>query len=179
MSGVLKLPIDPACPPYNAYSASDPEFDSLMAEYTNNKSPCFLVPTVKHGDIVVMDNLPVHKVAGVREAIEVATLIYLPPYSPDLNSIEIEMAFSKLKAHLRKAAEHTITGLLRRIGVALYARRLIEMRGRRPNGECHVDSHCFGVGDASGVRSGKCQGYTASPPLPGSIAVPTLWSRAF
>ena len=75
-----------------------------------------LVPTLKRGDIVVMDNLPVHKVAGVREAIEAAgaTLLYLPPYSPDLNPIE--MAFSKLKAHLRKAAEHTVAGLLRRIG---------------------------------------------------------------
>jgi transposase len=75
-----------------------------------------LVPTLNRGDIVVMDNLPVHKVTGVREAIEAAgaTLAYLPPYSPDLNPIEL--AFSKLKAHLRKAAERTITGLLRRIG---------------------------------------------------------------
>jgi transposase len=75
-----------------------------------------LLPTLKRGDIVVMDNLPVHKVAGVREAIEAAgaTLRYLPPYSPDLNPIE--MAFSKLKAHLRKAAEHTIPGLVRKIG---------------------------------------------------------------
>src|SRR6516164_10058480 len=75
-----------------------------------------LAPTLKRGDIVVMDNLPVHKVTGVREAIEAAgaTLLYLPPYSPDLNPIE--MAFSKLKAHLRKAAEHTVAGLLRRIG---------------------------------------------------------------
>ena len=75
-----------------------------------------LVPALKRGDIVVMDNLPVHKVAGVREAIEAAgaTLLYLPPYSPDLNPTE--MAFSKLKAHLRKAAEHTVAGLLRRIG---------------------------------------------------------------
>ena len=57
-----------------------------------------------------------HKVAGVEQAIEAtgATLIYLPPYSPDLNPIEI--ALSKFKAHLRKAAEHTIPGLLRRIG---------------------------------------------------------------
>jgi len=63
-----------------------------------------------------MDNLPVHKVAGVVEAIEAAgaTPQYLPPYSPDLNPIE--MAFSKLKAHLRKAAEHTIPGLVRKIG---------------------------------------------------------------
>ena len=75
-----------------------------------------LVPTLKRGDIVLMDNLPVHKVAGVAEAIEAAraTLIYLPKYSPDLNPIEL--AFSKLKAHLRKAAEHTVPRLLRRIG---------------------------------------------------------------
>jgi transposase len=75
-----------------------------------------LVPTLRRGDIVVMDNLPVHKVAGVQQAIEAAgaTLLYLPPYSPDLNPIE--QAFSKFKAHLRKAAEHTIPGLLRRIG---------------------------------------------------------------
>jgi transposase len=75
-----------------------------------------LAPTLKRGDIVVMDNLPVHKVAGVEEAIKAsgAMLLYLPPYSPDLNPIE--QAFSKLKAHLRKAAEHTIPGLMRRIG---------------------------------------------------------------
>jgi transposase len=75
-----------------------------------------LAPTLKRGDIVVMDNLPVHKVAGVEQAIEAAgaTLLYLPPYSPDLNPIE--PAFSKVKAHLRKAAEHTIPHLLRRIG---------------------------------------------------------------
>ena len=75
-----------------------------------------LVPTLKRGDVVIMDNLPVHKAPGVREMIEAAgaTLLYLPPYSPDLNPIE--QAFSKLKAHLRKAAEHTVPRLLRRIG---------------------------------------------------------------
>ena len=75
-----------------------------------------LVPTLKRGETVLMDNLPVHKVAGVAEAIQAAgaMLIYLPKYSPDLNPIE--QAFSKLKAHLRKAAEHTIPRLLRRIG---------------------------------------------------------------
>lgn len=75
-----------------------------------------LAPTLKRGDIVAIDNLPVHRVAGVAEAIEAAgaTLLYLPPYSPDLNPIE--QAFSKLKAHLRQAAEHTIPGLMRRIG---------------------------------------------------------------
>ena len=78
-----------------------------------------LVPTLKRGEIVLMDNLPVHRVAGVAEAIEGAgaTLIYLPKYSPDLNPIEL--AFSKLKAHLRKAAEHTISRLWRRIGRAV------------------------------------------------------------
>ena len=63
-----------------------------------------LVPALKRNDIVVMDNLPAHKVPGVREAIEArgATLRYLPQYSPDLNPIE--MPFSKFKAFLRKAA---------------------------------------------------------------------------
>jgi transposase len=71
-----------------------------------------LVPILKRGDVGIMDNLPVHKAPGVREMIEAAgaTLLYLPPYSPDLNPIE--QAFSKLKAHLRKAAETTVPGLL-------------------------------------------------------------------
>jgi transposase len=75
-----------------------------------------LVKTLKRGDIVIANNPSVHKVARVREAIEAAGayLIYLPPYSPDLNPIE--MAFSKLKALLRKAAERTIPGLIRLIG---------------------------------------------------------------
>ena len=74
-----------------------------------------LAPTLKRGEIVLMDHIPVHKVAGVEEAIEAAgaTLIYLPKYSPDLNPIEL--AFSKLKALLRKAAERTIPHLWRRI----------------------------------------------------------------
>ena len=70
-----------------------------------------LVPELGKGDVVVMDNLPAHKVTGVRKAIERAgaRLIYLPPYSPDFNPIE--MAFSKLKAMLRKAAPRTIPEL--------------------------------------------------------------------
>lgn len=78
-----------------------------------------LVPTLSPGDIVIMDNLPAHKVSGVREAIDAAgaDLRYLPPYSPDFNPIE--MAFSKLKALLRKAAETTISGLWDTIGQAL------------------------------------------------------------
>ena len=75
-----------------------------------------LAPTLSKGDMVVIDNLPAHKVAGVRKLIEAAgaKLIYLPPYSPDLNPIE--MIFAKLKALLRKAAERTRDGLWDRIG---------------------------------------------------------------
>ena len=75
-----------------------------------------LVPELRPGDIVVMDNLGSHKGAGVREAIEAAgaSLLYLPPYSPDFNPIE--NAFAKLKAMLRKAAERTIDGLWSTIG---------------------------------------------------------------
>ena len=70
-----------------------------------------LAPDLRPGDVVVMDNLAAHKVAGVREAIEArgATLRYLPPYSPDLNPIE--NAFAKLKAMLRKAAARSIEQL--------------------------------------------------------------------
>jgi transposase len=78
-----------------------------------------LVPTLKPGDIVVMDNLPAHKPAAVRAAIEAASaeLRFLPPYSPDFNPIE--NAFSKLKAILRKAAVRTVDDLWRTIGDAL------------------------------------------------------------
>jgi transposase len=70
-----------------------------------------LVPELKPGDIVIMDNLSSHKGSRVREAIETtgATLLYLPPYSPDLNPIE--NAFAKLKVLLRKAAARSVDGL--------------------------------------------------------------------
>lgn len=70
-----------------------------------------LAPELKPGDVVVMDNLPAHKVAGVSEAIEAvgARLLYLPPYSPDFNPIE--HAFAKLKALLRRSACRTIQTL--------------------------------------------------------------------
>lgn len=81
----------------------------------------FLVPTLVPGDIVVMDNLGSHKVAGVRQAIEAAgaTLLYLPPYSPDFNPIE--QLFAKLKAILRKAAARTLEALIDAITLALSA----------------------------------------------------------
>lgn len=81
----------------------------------------FLAPVLNPGDLVVLDNLSSHKVAGVREAIEGrgASLLYLPPYSPDLNPIEL--AFAKFKAYLRKAAARTIEALWNAIGDALHA----------------------------------------------------------
>ena len=75
-----------------------------------------LAPTLAPGDIVIMDNLGSHKVAGVREAIEArgARLLYLPPYSPDLNPIE--QSFAKLKALIRKAAARSRDALWNAIG---------------------------------------------------------------
>ena len=75
-----------------------------------------LVPTLRKGDTVFMDNLSTHKVDGVREAIEAvgAKLRYTPAYSPDFNPIE--QAYSKLKAGLRKAAARTVDALTSKIG---------------------------------------------------------------
>jgi transposase len=75
-----------------------------------------LVPELRQGDVVIMDNLPSHKGPNVRQLIEAAgaSLLYLPPYSPDFNPIE--NAFAKLKALLRKAAERTVEGLWNAIG---------------------------------------------------------------
>lgn len=89
-----------------------PMTGTIFVEYVRQ---C-LVPTLKPGDIVIMDNLPAHKVDEVRETIEAAgaELRYLPPYSPDLNPIE--QSFAKLKAMLRKAQERTIPGLYDQIG---------------------------------------------------------------
>ncbi len=79
----------------------------------------FLVPTLRRGDIVVLDNLPAHKITAVREAIEAdgAQLFLLPPYSPDMNPIE--MAFAKLKTLLRKNQARTVETLWRLIGTLL------------------------------------------------------------
>ena len=76
----------------------------------------FLAPALAPGDVVVMDNLGAHKVAGVADAIAAvgASILYLPPYSPDLNPIE--QVFAKLKALLRKAAARTRKALWNTIG---------------------------------------------------------------
>ncbi len=77
------------------------------------------MPILSVDDIVITDNLPAHKVPSVREAIEAtgARLRYLPPYSPDFNSIE--QVFAKFKALLRKAAKRTVEGLWTKIGELL------------------------------------------------------------
>lgn len=86
-----------------------------------------LAPTLSPGDIVIMDNLSSHKVAGIRDAIERtgATLLYLPPYSPDLNPIE--QVFAKLKAALRRLRARSIPALWDAIG---------DLLGNFPPQEC-------------------------------------------
>ena len=81
----------------------------------------FLAPTLAPGDVVIMDNLPAHKVSGARAAIERAgaSLMFLPPYSPDFNPIE--QVFAKIKALLRKAATRTLDDLEAAIASALDA----------------------------------------------------------
>lgn len=76
----------------------------------------FLIPTLKSGDIVIMDNLGSHKRQAIRAALTAvgAKLFFLPPYSPDLNPIE--QVFAKLKTLLRKAAERSITATWQRVG---------------------------------------------------------------
>jgi transposase len=98
------LRLDGLCAPMLLDGAMDGEAFRAYVEQV-------LVPELRPGDIVIMDNLPAHKVSGVREAIEKAgaQLVYLPAYSPDFNPIEL--AFSKLKALIRKAAARTIPNL--------------------------------------------------------------------
>jgi transposase len=89
----------------------------------------FLVPTLKKGQIVVMDNLQVHKSLKVRELIEGAgaSVLFLPPYSPDFSPIE--EAFSKVKALLRKAKARERGALVEAIGRALSAVTVEDARG--------------------------------------------------
>jgi transposase len=100
-----------------------------------------LVPTLAAGDTVVMDNLSSHKRVRVRELIEAAgcTLLFLPPYSPDLNPIEL--AFAKLKALLRKAGKRTVEELWAFLGQVVDA--------FSPQECCNYLRHC---------------GYTGTPP---------------
>jgi transposase len=107
---------------------------ALTGELFRAHAEQVLAPALRRGDWVVMDNLQCHKVAGVAEAIRRAggRVVYLPPYSPDLNPIE--QAFAKLKRLVRSAAERTVEGLWASIG------RLLE---RFTPGECrNYLRHC-------------------------------------
>lgn len=88
--------------------------------FTDYVEQC-LLPTLSPGDVVIMDNLSSHKQPAVRKAIRAAgaRLLFLPPYSPDLNPIE--QVFAKLKHLMRKAAERTHEATWRRIGTLLDA----------------------------------------------------------
>jgi transposase len=99
----------------------------------------FLAPSLTQGDVVVMDNLPIHKVAGVREAITAvgASTLYLPAYSPDLNPIE--QLFAKLKALLRKAAARTRDSLWEVIGRLLDGVSPAECRNYLENAGYELD----------------------------------------
>ena len=90
-----------------------------------------LVPELRPGDVVILDNLSSHKGARVRAMIEAAgaSLLYLPPYSPDFNPIE--NAFAKLKALLRKAAERTLDGLWAAIGQLVPSGTMLELIAAR------------------------------------------------
>jgi transposase len=96
-------------------AADGPMTGELFAAYARQ----VLAPALRPGDVVVLDNLARHKAAGARAAVEAAgcTLLFLPPYSPDLNPIE--RAFAKLKALLRKAAKRAEEELWQYLGEVL------------------------------------------------------------
>ncbi|MGY3591756.1 transposase [Bradyrhizobium sp. USDA 4341] len=118
---------------YPTRTSEDDDIHRWIALRRSDRAACFgmdgeaflayieqlLAPSLRPGDPVIMDNLPAHKVHGVREAIQAvgASLLYLPPCSPDFNPIE--MAFSKLKALLRAAAAHSMPDLWQAIANSL------------------------------------------------------------
>ena len=111
---VAALRVDALTAPYVIDGAMDgPSFLAYVSQV--------LVPTLRKGDTVFMDNLRTHQIDGVKEAIEAvgASVRYLPPYSPDLNPIE--QAFAKLKAALRQGAARTVKALLKLIGKLIKA----------------------------------------------------------
>lgn len=98
---------------------------SMFLDYIQHE----LVPSLHAGDLVIMDNLRCHKVKGVKEAIQQtgAQLLYLPPYSPDFNPIE--MMWSKLKAILRKIKARTVDSLLEALPKAFQAVSVCDITG--------------------------------------------------
>jgi transposase len=111
--------------PFAAAVISGPTDGDVFRTYTTE----VLTPQLNPGDVVVMDNLSPHKAAGIREAIEAAgaTLLYLPPYSPDYNPIE--NMWSKVKQHLRSAAARTFDRLCQAVTDALTDVTVEDCRG--------------------------------------------------
>jgi len=109
MTFVAALRLDGVTAPWLLDGAMDGDAFRSYAEHV-------LAPTLRRGDIVVMDNLPAHKITAVRNALARAgaQVFYLPPYSPDMNPIEL--AFAKLKALLRQHPARSIDALCRRLG---------------------------------------------------------------
>lgn len=119
---VAALRVDGLTAPYVIDGAMDgPAFLAYVEQV--------LVPTLRKGDIVFMDNVRTHKVAGVAEAIAAAgaTLRYLPAYSPDLNPIE--NAYSKLKALMRKGGARTVEALAKLVARSIKALTPSDCRG--------------------------------------------------
>ncbi len=116
------LTLDGLQAPMTVPSATDGE---VFRAYVND----LLVPALRPGQVVIMDNLGAHKVAGVQQAIDAAgcRLLYLPPYSPDLSPIE--PAWAKLKALLRAAKHRAKEALERGVGTALQAITPQDARG--------------------------------------------------
>jgi transposase len=100
-----------------------------------------LAPSLKSGQIVVLDNLAAHKGQRIRELVEArgCELLYLPPYSPDYNPIE--EAFSKIKAALRKAEARTRQTLVQALGAAICAVTAADARGYFEHGGYHPTVH--------------------------------------
>ena len=131
---ISAIRIDGPCAPFVVEGAVDAE---VFRAYVGK----VLVPDLRAGDVVVMDNLQPHKASGVREMIEAAgaSVLYLPPYSPDFNPIE--MAISKVKSLLRKLAARSVDLLIDAIGTALLA--------VSPEDVLHYIAHC-GYGATNG-----------------------------
>jgi transposase len=109
---ISAIRVDGPCAPFVVEGAVDAEvFRTYVARV--------LVPALREGDVVVMDNLQPHKASGVREMIEAAgaRVLYLPPYSPDFNPIEA--MWSKVKQRLRSIAARTVDALFDAVGVAI------------------------------------------------------------
>ena len=118
MTAVAAVRLDGLTAPFTVDCPMDGEiFGEIFGVYVEQ----VLVPTLRHGDVVVMDNLSAHKRPQIKRMIEAAgaTVLYLPPYSPDFNPIE--MIWSKVKRLLRTIAARTVDTLHDAFGRAFAA----------------------------------------------------------